>query len=50
VAQDEQQLAELEELPEILGGAELPVPEPHAVLVTAGDDDDEVEVAEVAEE
>ena len=47
----EAQREELDELPEILGGAELPAPEPHAVLVTAaGDDDEEVEVAEVEEE
>jgi DNA-directed RNA polymerase beta' subunit len=35
----ESQREELDELPEILGGAELSAPEPHAVLVTAGDDD-----------
>jgi DNA-directed RNA polymerase subunit beta' len=47
----ESQREELDELPEILGGAELPAPEPHAVLVTVGDDDgvDEIEASDAKE-
>jgi DNA-directed RNA polymerase subunit beta' len=40
----EAQREEAEEFPEILGGAELPMPPAHAVLATVGDDDGEEEV------
>jgi hypothetical protein len=44
----ESQREEMEDLPEILGGSEIPQPEPHAVLAIVGDVEDEVET-EVAE-
>src|SRR5438094_8546828 len=40
----EAQREEAEEFPEILGGAELPMPPTHAVLATVGEDDGEEEV------
>jgi DNA-directed RNA polymerase subunit beta' len=48
----EAQREEAEEFPEILGGAELPMPPTHAVLATVGEDDgeEEVEMAEGDEE
>ncbi len=48
----EAQREEAEEFPEILGGAELPMPPTHAVLATVGEDDgeEEVEAGEIGEE
>jgi DNA-directed RNA polymerase subunit beta' len=48
----EGQREEAEEFPEILGGAELPMPPAHAVLATVGEDDgdEEVETSEGDEE
>ena len=46
----ESQREELDELPEILGGTELPAPEPHAVLVTAAGDDDVIEETEAGDD
>src|SRR5437660_5099603 len=40
----EAQREEAEEFPEILGGAELPMPPAHAVLATVGEDDGEEEI------
>src|SRR5438128_7437858 len=39
----EAQRDELDEFPEIIGGVDVLVPEPHAVLVTAGEGEDEIE-------
>jgi DNA-directed RNA polymerase subunit beta' len=49
----ESQREELEDLPEILGGTELPMPEPHAAVpatVGESEDEEELEVAEVEAE
>src|SRR5207244_4574831 len=48
----EAQREELDEFPEIVGGADILVPEPHAVLVTTGDGEGEIEeeVEEVEKE
>ena len=49
----ESQREEIEDLPEILGGTELPMPEPHAAVpatVGESESEDELEVVEVEDE
>jgi len=42
----ESEREEMEEFPEVLGGAEIPQPVTHTVMATVGDADGEEEIAE----